>query len=290
MQQVFLKFLLFLILTLAVVLIIWLFGPSATQSKNRFVRLVGVLYLKLDLLFSKTYKILNKLTPIWFQNWFSFVAFKRHPLMQVLFVALYGTGVLVFLLNGYSRLANNSLSIFHSYFSLFVIYMQCYFFYKACFANPGIINNKNAKVAYQHYPIDNIIFFDQDCKTCKFKKPARSKHCSLCNVCVAKSDHHCPWLNACVGQNNIKFFFGFLLWLVFSCYYCFYLVFYTFMDEMKELGMIDRIYTIADWMMIWRGPIVPFRFVVNGKKGNTFNITVIQTLQVLKIHLDLCTE
>ena len=64
---------------------------------------------------------------------------------------------------------------------------------------------------------------------CQVMKPLRSKHCAVCNKCVAKFDHFCPWVYNAVGAGNHKYFIGYLFfllglltWHVWACFKCKY--------------------------------------------------------------------
>ena len=62
----------------------------------------------------------------------------------------------------------------------------------ASFVDPGVITPANVAGYAELYPFDDVLFpaGTDACGTCKTQKPARSKHCKVCNRCVAKFDHH----------------------------------------------------------------------------------------------------
>ncbi|KAH7381281.1 DHHC palmitoyltransferase-domain-containing protein [Phaeosphaeria sp. MPI-PUGE-AT-0046c] len=94
--------------------------------------------------------------------------------------------------------------------------------------NETYITTINHADQMRHYPYDRILYYPGNkCTTCKFLKPARSKHCSICKTCVSRADHHCIWVNNCLGRANYKWFLALLLSTTLLLAYGAYLAYVT---------------------------------------------------------------
>lgn len=88
-----------------------------------------------------------------------------------------------------------------------------------CYSEPGTITQDNVDMYADNYAFDGLMYAPKLCRTCSIVKPARSKHCAICDRCCAKLDHHCPWLNNCVGALNYRLFLAFLVYHSSLCAY-----------------------------------------------------------------------
>lgn len=122
-----------------------------------------------------------------------------------------------------------------------------YHLVRCMWSDPGIVTRDNVNAWLAANPYDNVIHLPNTCAVCQLPRPARAKHCSICGVCVARSDHHCdrlviaiflprssltapssgPWVNNCVGAFNIRHFVAFLLSTATLCLYCVVLAFFV---------------------------------------------------------------
>lgn len=91
------------------------------------------------------------------------------------------------------------------------------FFTLSCVTDPGTITKANESLFLQVYEFDEVMFPKNGrCSTCDLRKPARSKHCGVCDRCVHRFDHHCVWVNNCIGAWNARYFLTYLLTLTAS--------------------------------------------------------------------------
>lgn len=103
------------------------------------------------------------------------------------------------------------LSLVHRWFLPLIVSLPYFLTYATVTSSSSNITPENHRANMLHYPYDWALFFPGHvCRTCRFLKPARSKHCSICKACVAKHDHHCVWVNNCLGRGNYGYFVALL--------------------------------------------------------------------------------
>lgn len=197
---------------------IFLWGkPDGNSLFDRAYRVVCVYAPRL--LKKGLEKCCGKRAPKLLDAIWTYLCFTSNPLVQVFYVFVVVGGYLVFVAYGFPHLPNRLAGVGHKYVGTAVFLTSTWVWWKACRSDPGVITPANVEALTEFYPWDEQIFTSTECKTCNLIKPGRSKHCSLCDACVAKFDHHCIWINNCVGVGNHKYFLGFLFSHLVLCFY-----------------------------------------------------------------------
>jgi hypothetical protein len=181
----------------------------------------------------------------------------KNPLLPLFYLAFMLSGFAIFYLHGWPLITDNHMFVppLFKQFTL-LLFASCLAVWAVCcVSDPGVITADNHKFMMQQYAAHELLFpANKDCPTCHFVKPARSKHCRVCNHCVAKFDHHCPWIFNCVGQRNIRHFLCFLAMHALLCTYGFALIALTLLGWLLQQGisvgvpLSDGSVVSASWM------------------------------------------
>ncbi|KAK7258764.1 hypothetical protein RIF29_24349 [Crotalaria pallida] len=163
---------------------------------------------------------------------------RPNPLLQIIYLAIISLTYYFVAKSSFVYIPGYYLSEIHRYISLSAVAVGILLFLLTSFSDPGTVKADNVSHYLSAYPYDNIIFSEKECSTCKIPKPARSKHCSICDRCVARFDHHCGWMNNCIGERNTRYFMAFLLWHFLLCLYGTVAIGLILAGRLKELKVI----------------------------------------------------
>ncbi|XXG54291.1 hypothetical protein AAC387_Pa03g2213 [Persea americana] len=144
---------------------------------------------------------------------------RPNPTLQIIYFAIVGVTYFFIAKSSFVYIPGYYISGVHRYTSLLAVGVGVLLFLLTSFSDPGTVTAENVSGYISVYPYDNIIYTEKECYTCKIPRPARSKHCRVCDRCVARFDHHCGWMNNCIGEKNTRYFMAFLLWHLFLCLY-----------------------------------------------------------------------
>lgn len=168
----------------------------------------------------------------------NFCCDRPNPILQVVYLAIIGATYYFIVQSTFSYIPGYYISGVHRYTSLLAVGVGVVLFLLTSFSDPGTVKAENVSKYLSAYPYDNIIYSEKECSTCRIPKPARSKHCSICDRCVARFDHHCGWMNNCIGERNTHFFMAFLLWHFLLCIYGTVAIGLVLAGRLKELKVI----------------------------------------------------
>ncbi|XP_037134979.1 palmitoyltransferase ZDHHC4 [Syngnathus acus] len=170
-------------------------------------------------IFDATSKLLAPLTPQWLKQCFQWTSHRffhqRSNMFIYLHILLEAAVYAEFTYEVFGFCVEMGTSLISLSVPYILLAVKTLFFYICIKSDPGTVTKKKLSSQLSMYPYDKRLFHPGIfCPTCHLIKPARSKHCSVCDRCVQRFDHHCIWVNNCIGASNIRYF---LLYLFSVC-------------------------------------------------------------------------
>lgn len=199
-----------------------------------------------------------------FREFIHYLINTNNPLTQIFYILLFPGCYTLFVF--YLMIPNHGLySIYDHLFGHPIVMFAFWSYYKTCVVNPGILTKSNFKYYKEKYKkyAEGSLFRNEVCSTCNIPKPARSKHCKICDVCVSRLDHHCIWIRGCVGEHNYKYFLMFIFSHALMCFVGFVLSL-KYLDHICiKYDLWNQIFTTKSGEQFEASWYIVFRYLFN---------------------------
>ncbi|KAG0603985.1 hypothetical protein M758_10G135500 [Ceratodon purpureus] len=166
---------------------------------------------------------------------------KPNPALQLFYLGILGGCYFTLTFTSLQYIPGPFISAYHRYTGPVAASVGLCLFLLTSFTDAGTIDKSTVKSHVGVYPFDNVLYEKKTCPTCDVVRPARSKHCSICNKCVARFDHHCAWMNNCIGEGNLRYFLSFLGWHVILLWYGVWVLTMILAGQLEERGVVRAI-------------------------------------------------
>eukprot|EP00892_Ulva_mutabilis_P008863 jgi/Ulvmu1/6349/UM029_0057.1 len=170
------------------------------------------------------------------------LCFSRNPFLAGIYLVMVAAVYYLYNARVFGILPTTVTPLWHKYTGTLSTALCIFFWIVVCCSDPGKVTSNNHSEWLARDGSGDRLYAAGECRTCKYTKPARSKHCPACNVCVARHDHHCGWVNNCIGAANLRWFLAFLLSNVVMMWYGSALAAAAVWGRLADIGFLHRPY------------------------------------------------
>jgi len=192
------------------------------------------------------------------------MCYQKNPILQIVYLTLMGVNAFLFFMYLFPLIPNVAVPIYHKVASVLALSLAYISYWKACFANPGIITTENQDQFLASFDYDSALYFpDRKCHTCGTERVPRSKHCAITGKCIARFDHFCGWLNNDVGELNYRWFHLFLVMNYVACFYGAYLYGAVLYGIVEQENLMESVFMTPSGQQIQATPIIIVQYMLS---------------------------
>jgi hypothetical protein len=152
----------------------------------------GLVYLLMEIIGNGLKRIVGERVSNSAAKLWQYVFKQKNPLLQLAYLLLVNGGYVVFYYSGQRHFIHPG--SYHTPVIALTMVMNFVTFWICSRTDPGTITKENIHGCLEMFGYDQSMYLSQVlCPTCTTEKPARSKHCAMCERCIMKFDHHCVW-------------------------------------------------------------------------------------------------